>query len=137
MRAPAKPASNAAQRRIPAFSRKMRIARTVANKGEVKLRAVTSDRGASVSAVKKSSMPPVCNRARIACNFSLLVRRTERPERRNNGDRTTSPKTLRRNATTNGCKSSATWRTVTCMAVKISVVAIIRAAPRAGGGALA
>ena len=66
IKVPKNPINIALHRRIPTFSPKKNIAKMVAKMGAVKLKAVSSAKGVSVTPVKKASIETPLIKPRIA-----------------------------------------------------------------------
>ena len=82
------------------------------------------------SAVKNITMATTLLDARSMCSPKRFVRSGPSPCVANHGMSTRKPKKLRKNATSKGCISAETQRTLPCMMANITAAAAIRSAPR-------
>ena len=123
---PAKPATSAVMRRTRMTSPSRITASRLPNSGAENESAVTSASGIIVTPVKKASIPPACTAPLSACRCSFFVRKGATPWRRKIGASASRPNRLRKNATSKGGSTSPISRTIVCIVVKQSVVAIIR-----------
>ena len=133
-RAPAKPATSAAMRRMRTASPSSSTAPTVTKSGAVKLSAAMVPSGVIGTAKKNISMAETWTAPRAAWSGSRRVRSAPKPWRSSKGAMKTRPKRLRKNATSKGCCSVEAMRITACIDAKPMVAPSSSSMPRAGGG---
>ena len=103
----------------------------------VKLSAVASVSGTTLSPENQHSIAMIPVTPRKACSFGCLTLSNSSPYRMNSGDKAKNPKTFLKNAISNGCISELRYRTTECMAVNKPPAKIIKTPPRPGAGMVA
>jgi len=120
----------------PTCSLRKNIASNATKTGPMRLTAVASATGIRLSAVNQDSIDAEFRKARPTCQWIFGVRSTPKPIRRKIGMNTSSPRKLRKNATSNGCSPSTwvTWRMVLCMVAKKALAITTSNTPRTPAG---